>query len=78
MGIVLDTFMRQYGNIDEVDSLYLGFLDEDATTLESVFKDNIGVNFFDPELQSDITPQAREHIIRVLSGESSVASFITD
>jgi signal transduction histidine kinase len=75
MGIVLETFMRNYGNIDDPNSLYLGLMDKDANTLVSVFKDSIGVNFYDPALTFDQTPQAREHFIRVLSGQPSVELF---
>jgi signal transduction histidine kinase len=43
--------------------------------LASPFTDSIGVNFYDPALKYDQTPQALEHFNKVFSGQSSLALF---
>jgi signal transduction histidine kinase len=79
IGVVLDTFLGHYANIDDANSLHLTIYDESHTVLSSPFKDSIGKNFFDPKLQQNSSSARNEHFGRVFSGQSNIAltSFMT-
>jgi signal transduction histidine kinase len=74
-GVVLETFVKQYGNTDDANALYLALVDANHTVMSSPFKDTIGVNYFDPQFQQSITPESDAHFKAVLSGQSRVDIF---
>ena len=69
------SFLSKYGNLDNVNSQYVGFLDRNWTVIASPFKDAIGRNFYDPILAQASNEQADAHFEKVLSGQSNVALF---
>ena len=73
--LVLETFMKQYGNVENADLRYISLIDKNFTVLASPFKETIGLNYFDPAFQQDITPQADEHFSRVFSGQSHTGVY---
>lgn len=77
VNIVIDThsFLTKYGNLEDINSQYIGFLDRNWTILGSPFKDSLGRNYHDPVLAQASNEQADAHFEKVLSGQSSVALF---
>jgi signal transduction histidine kinase len=74
-GVVLDTFVRQYGNTENSGAPFLALVDANHTVMSSPFKDVIGVSYFDPQFQQYVTPEADAHFKAVLSGQSRVDIF---
>ena len=66
-------FFKRHGNIYDVESQFLMVMDENNVLLIHPNMENVGKNFFDDEIQQDISHNSalNEHITHVLEGNMS-------
>ena len=73
-------FFKRHGNIYDVESQFLMVMDENNVLLIHPNMENVGKNFFEDEIQQDISHNSllNEHILHVLKGNLSTVIFTLD
>ena len=73
-------FFKRHGNIYDIESQFLMVMDENSVLLIHPNMENVGKNFFDDEIQQDISHNSalNEHIAHVLEGNLSTIIFTLD
>ena len=73
-------FFKRHGNIYDVESQFLMVMDENNVLLIHPNMENVGKNFFEDEIQQNISHNfiLNEHIMYVLEGNLSTAIFTLD
>ncbi len=73
-------FFKRHGNIYDVESQFLMVMDENNVLLIHPNMENVGKNFFDDQIQQDISYNSvlNEHILHVLKGNLSTVIFTLD
>ncbi len=73
-------FFKRHGNIYDVESQFLMVMDENKVLLIHPNMENVGKNFFDDDIQQDISHNSllNEHVLHVLNGNLSTVIFTLD